>query len=127
VQTVLEKQLQGLEGYICPLWARNIHEGSFDESSYQIDYIVDNSLTQNDDISNLQALCQYCHALKIQRFNNKQHDDTFKKKAIQSKILYTSDDEPLSLDDSRCDSDTDNSALDTNEYEPDMNEEEIII
>ncbi len=65
--------LAGLSDYKCPLW-QNIDidiRGCFDESGYEIDHIVEFSLTNNDDISNLQALCKSCHTVKTKNFNRK--------------------------------------------------------
>lgn len=61
--------LTGLELYICPLWNQNgDNKGSFDESGYNIDHIEEFSINQNNDESNLQALCIMCHAVKTKRF-----------------------------------------------------------
>ena len=58
-----------LESYTCPLWQRTINSGCFDESGYEIDHIVEHSITQDDSMSNLQALCVTCHRVKTKRFN----------------------------------------------------------
>jgi len=54
--------LRGLEGYNCIMW--QYRDGCFDEATYHIDHIVEHSLTQNNEISNLQALCLNCHTVK---------------------------------------------------------------
>src|SRR5579872_3534362 len=59
--------LVGIEDYQCPLWKNN-GDGVFDESGYNIDHINEHSLTQNDNIKNLQALCLMCHGLKTNNF-----------------------------------------------------------
>ena len=63
----------GLDNYKCPLWQNknNDIKGCFDESGYEIDHIIEHSLTQNDDINNLQALCKSCHTVKTNNFNRK--------------------------------------------------------
>lgn len=53
----------------CPLWHSNkSNPGNFDEAGYEIDHIVEWSLTQNDNTDNLQALCPTCHKVKTKRF-----------------------------------------------------------
>lgn len=63
-------QLTGLTGYKCPLW-NSSNNGSFDESGYDIDHIVEHVISGDDDISNLQALCKSCHMVKTKRFNSR--------------------------------------------------------
>lgn len=61
--------LSGLEGYNCILWKINGDEkGSFDESGYEIDHIVEFCKSKNDKEENLQALCIACHKVKTKRF-----------------------------------------------------------
>ena len=55
-----------LTGYMCLLWQCN--DGTFDESGYQIDHIVEYCEEQNNNIDNLQALCPNCHAVKTKRY-----------------------------------------------------------
>lgn len=61
--------LKGLEDYKCPLWLSDKHNGSFDESGYEIDHIVEHCKTRDDSLKNLQALCKMCHMVKTKRFN----------------------------------------------------------
>ena len=63
----------GLGDYKCPLWQNKNDDikGCFDESGYEIDHIIEHSLTQNDNIDNLQALCKLCHTVKTNNFNRK--------------------------------------------------------
>lgn len=56
----------GAPNYICPLITKN--GGYFDESGYEIDHIIEYCLTQNNDITNLQALCPSCHNYKTKYF-----------------------------------------------------------
>jgi hypothetical protein len=66
--------LKRLEKYKCPMWIFN--EGIFDEGSYEIDHIVEWSISKNDDINNLQALCPNCHRVKTRKFcADKRKDD----------------------------------------------------
>jgi len=57
--------LKGLGKYKCPLWEKHgIIKGSFDASGYDIDHIIEFSITGNDSDENLQALCPSCHRVK---------------------------------------------------------------
>lgn len=49
-------------GYICPQWKS--YNGSFDKSMYHIDHIIELKNGGTNHISNLQALCPQCHAVK---------------------------------------------------------------
>jgi phage/plasmid-associated DNA primase len=61
--------LEKLENYQCPMWQKDTeNKGQFDESGYHIDHIEEFSITHNDDISNLQALCGSCHTVKTKMF-----------------------------------------------------------
>ena len=55
-----------LSDYKCPFWIYN--NGNFDESGYDIDHIEEFSITHNDDLENLQALCHNCHSVKTKKF-----------------------------------------------------------
>lgn len=55
----------GCKDYICPLWKSG--SGVFDESGMQIDHIVEVKHGGTNDLSNLQALCPCCHAVKTRR------------------------------------------------------------
>jgi hypothetical protein len=63
--------LRGLNNYDCPLWAKKYNKGSFDKAGYAIDHIIEHSLTQDNSIENLQALCRSCHTVKTGNFNKK--------------------------------------------------------
>ena len=77
-------KLDKLENYKCPLWNCEVNKGSFDKSGYAIDHIIEYSLTKNNDVTNLQALCPSCHAVKTKKFmqvkNKKINDDIDDKK-----------------------------------------------
>lgn len=61
----------GLEGYQCPLWNKNDDsKGSFDESGYEIDHIIEYCVSLDNSEKNLQALCVACHRVKTIRFNS---------------------------------------------------------
>ncbi len=57
-----------IQNYNCPFW-RNGADGSFDESQYEIDHIIEYSKSKDNSLGNLQALCKCCHAVKTRRFN----------------------------------------------------------
>lgn len=96
--------LLGLENYYCPLWnSNNSKPGNFDESGYDIDHIIEWSVTANDSLDNLQALCPTCHKVKTKRFmmNKKQSRRTGSKQIIKKtkKLPPTSKkiDPPISI------------------------------
>lgn len=62
--------LNNLENYVCPLWTKSDKKirGNFDECGYEIDHIQEFSVTGNDNIDNLQALCKNCHSVKTRTF-----------------------------------------------------------
>lgn len=70
-----DSKLSGLEDYECPLW-NGKNKGSFDESGYEIDHIVEHTLSNNNDECNLQALCRSCHMVKTMRFNSRYRKKT---------------------------------------------------
>lgn len=54
--------------YTCPF----SHDGgSFDESCFEIDHILELASEGSNDDSNLQALCICCHRVKTRRFNSR--------------------------------------------------------
>jgi predicted RNA-binding Zn-ribbon protein involved in translation (DUF1610 family) len=44
------------------------NRGDFDESTYDIDHIMEHSITADDSVDNLQALCKMCHGVATRRF-----------------------------------------------------------
>ncbi len=63
-------ELRGLVDYKCPLWKISGEcKGCFDESGYEIDHIIEHSISADDNEDNLQALCKLCHAVKTKRYN----------------------------------------------------------
>lgn len=67
-----KKNLYGLEGYKCPLWKiKGIKQGSFGESCYEIDHILEHNESHDDSEKNLQALCLICHRVKTSRYATK--------------------------------------------------------
>ena len=65
-------ELRGLKGYDCKLWKINDeYKGNFDEYGYEIDHIIEYSISANDKQKNLQALCKTCHGVKTKRFSQK--------------------------------------------------------
>ena len=55
-----------MQGYECLLWRFN--GGSFDEAGYEFDHIDEYSITFNNNVSNIQALCPNCHSVKTKNF-----------------------------------------------------------
>jgi 5-methylcytosine-specific restriction endonuclease McrA len=65
-------KIRGLGGYKCPLWNKlGENKGSFDESGYEIDHIIEYSVSKNDETENLQALCGMCHKVKNKTLHDK--------------------------------------------------------
>ncbi len=56
----------GLIGYKCLLY--RCGDGSFDEAGYHFDHIEEFCITKNNSITNIQALCPNCHAVKTKNF-----------------------------------------------------------
>jgi hypothetical protein len=78
-----------VKNYNCPLWENKERNGSFGEEGYQIDHIVEHSISKNDAPENLQALCLSCHSVKTKRFmittnfqTNKSTESSKKRKNI---------------------------------------------
>lgn len=97
--------LDKLAHYQCPLWARaNIKTmGNFDESGYDIDHIEEFAVSNNNNISNLQALCKNCHAVKTK---------IFMRTMVRGKKVNHIQDDAISIDD-QSDSDVEDK-IDTN-------------
>src|SRR5437868_14377951 len=70
--------LKGLENYSCPLWKIDgENRGSFDEAGYEIDHIEEFSISKNNNIKNLQALCLPCHNVKTKNFYANKSNDKY--------------------------------------------------
>ena len=65
----LGSKLFRLEDYKCPMWSKKDDAGLFDESGYEIDHIIEHSVSRDDSEENLQALCISCHRVKTKKFN----------------------------------------------------------
>lgn len=86
----------GLTGYKCPLWAKpGKEQGSFDEAGYEIDHIVEHSISKDDKIKNLQALCKMCHTVKTKRFlrSNSDSESDSDYASDESDVLSSEEDE----------------------------------
>ena len=68
--------------YKCPLYFKS-RDGTFDEAGYEIDHINELSVSNNNELGNLQALCPMCHRVKTNRFNQQKK----KKKKPQESIF----------------------------------------
>jgi len=80
--------LKGIGDYKCKLWLSN--GGSFDKAEYEIDHVVEWSVSKDDSDANLQALCPLCHRVKTIDFSkNKKRESRMKKTiaASESDIL----------------------------------------
>ena len=69
------KSLRLIGQFACPLWSKVNDTGSFDESGYEIDHIIEYSKTKDNRLRNLQALCPSCHAVKTGKFRRKKFID----------------------------------------------------
>jgi hypothetical protein len=71
----ISKPSINLSDYECLLW--KYRDGKFDLAGYEFDHIDEYCHSRNSDISNIQALCPNCHAVKTRKF-------------LKNKKLYTS-------------------------------------
>ena len=85
------KPALNLSDYRCPFWICN--NGVFDESGYAIDHIDEVSITSNNELENLQALCHNCHAVKTRKFKN--HKNMFTTSQLHTGAGFMDVDEPL--------------------------------
>ena len=70
------KCANSIKNYNCLLWM--INNGNFDEAGYQFDHINEYCLSSDNSVTNIQALCPNCHAVKTKRFmQNKKIFSTF--------------------------------------------------
>lgn len=88
---------QIVKNYNCPLWQNKDRNGSFGEEGYQIDHIIEHSISKNDSPDNLQALCLSCHSVKTRRFMIQTEEKTEKIEVKEetenpSKEVYEIDD-----------------------------------
>lgn len=65
------KPALNLHDYKCLLWICN--HGLFDESGYDFDHINEHSITSDNSIYNIQALCPNCHRVKTKKFVKNKH------------------------------------------------------
>ena len=66
-------KLRGLNGCLCPMYQIPGNDGSFNESGYDIDHIIEKHAHGSNHVDNLQALCPNCHAYKTRRYTSKLH------------------------------------------------------
>jgi Zn finger protein HypA/HybF involved in hydrogenase expression len=52
----------------CPLYYRPSCPGHFGQEGFEIDHIKEYSISKDDSLDNLQALCPSCHSLKTKLF-----------------------------------------------------------
>lgn len=76
-------KLDKLEDYKCPLWEKGgENAGSFDPSGYDVDHVIEFSISFDDSEDNLQALCKSCHSVKTKKFMRTSHRSKKKKQQI---------------------------------------------
>lgn len=81
--------LYGIEDYECLLWLFPGRNGVFGREGYQIDHIIEHSLTGDNSTENLQLLCPNCHNVKT--INYAQNKNSIVKHKIQispNEILF---------------------------------------
>ena len=86
------KPALNLTGYTCPFWIYN--NGVFDDSGYAIDHIDEVSITSNNELENLQALCHNCHAVKTRKFKNHKNMFTTSQLHTGAGFMDVDNDEP---------------------------------
>lgn len=79
---------QVVKNYNCPLWQNKQRNGSFGEEGYQIDHIIEHSVSKNDAPENLQALCLSCHSVKTRRFMIQTVEMTEKEEEKKESDIY---------------------------------------
>lgn len=78
-----DSNLYNLDNFECPLWTHPIFRGSFPDSIYEFDHIIEWSISHDNSEANLQALCPYCHSVKSRNFAK------VKKQLIEDNIIHT--------------------------------------
>ena len=78
-----------LHDYPCYQWKFNY--GDFNESGYIIHHINEFSLSEDNSIANIQALCPNCYAVKLKRFNKQKKHFTTSQLAIGMQFMDTSE------------------------------------
>ena len=69
-----DKPALNLIDYKCLIWF--CYDGTFDESGYDFDHIDEHSISANNSLDNIQALCPNCHRVKTKRFMKQKQDFT---------------------------------------------------
>jgi hypothetical protein len=118
--------LDRLANFLCPLWRiESDDRGFFDDSFYDIDHIKEVSISGDNSLGNLQALCKSCHGVKTRSFMKEyakiklaKQEQSIEKNS-NDKSSNESDDENKSGDDNKSDdendSDVKNESDDNNE------------
>ena len=60
-----DNPVTNLTDYKCPFWIYNY--GFVDDSGFNIDHIEEQTLTYNNNLDNLQALCKCCYSVKTKK------------------------------------------------------------
>jgi len=111
-------KLKRLEDHLCHLWfTKSNFIGVFDEKGYEIDHINELSISGDNSLDNLQALCKSCHRVKTKSFM-KELTDLKRKRLVEKKSDNKTDDknsnDKTETDDDN-ESDDENKSGDNNE------------
>jgi 5-methylcytosine-specific restriction endonuclease McrA len=63
-----DKPALNLENYNCLLWI--CYDGDFDDAGCQFDHINEFSISKDNSLPNIQALCPNCHSVKSKKCAN---------------------------------------------------------
>lgn len=85
---------KNLENFNCPLWDNKKSPGTFNEEGFDIDHIIEFSLTRDNSRENLQALCKTCHREKTKIFREKRRRES---KRVIRKVVITHHDETATM------------------------------
>ena len=71
--------INGLETYRCPLWQKSDKDnpGSFDQSGFELDHIIELCESSDNTMDNFQALCKSCHCVKTKKFLMKKGNNIY--------------------------------------------------
>jgi hypothetical protein len=67
----IHKPAVNLKDYTCLLW--KYQDGRFDDAGYEFDHINEVSISEDNNLSNIQALCPNCHTVKTKKFRKQKY------------------------------------------------------
>jgi hypothetical protein len=82
----------------CPLWKLKEYNGTFNEAGYEFDHVIEHCKTNDNSISNLQALCPFCHSFKTKEFRKEDVEE--RRSRIDKDFLKNDNDLSNELSDS---------------------------